>query len=150
VDDTLKAFIDSNPDPRELKRALAVQMYEQGYPHREIQAILSVSSGFISKWTQLYRQLGLLGLFLRHKGSVGYLSEPQRQAVIDHLRSQPTWHLSELQAYLEDQYQVVFASKQSYYALFQAAAISWKKSQKRNPKADPEQVKKKDKRSWSI
>ncbi len=35
----LKAFIQSNPDPRELKRALAVKMTLQGYPHREIQDI---------------------------------------------------------------------------------------------------------------
>jgi putative transposase len=51
--------------------------------------------------------------------------------------------LPELQAHLEDEYQVVFKSKQSYYDLLTEAGLSWKKSQKRNPKTDPELVKKK-------
>jgi putative transposase len=38
---------------------------------------------------------------------------------------------------------VVFDSKQSYYTLFEQAGISWKKTQKRNPKADPALVEKK-------
>jgi putative transposase len=144
VNSTLKSFIESNPDPRELKRAVAVQMYEQGYKHREIQEILSVSSGFISKWTQSYQQQGVLGLQLKHQGSSGYLSEAQRQSVILGLKAQSTWNLSQLQVHLQDEYEVVFASKQSYYTLFQEAGISWKKAQKRNPKADPELVKKKE------
>ena len=32
----LNAFIHSNPDARELKRAVAVQMFFKGYKHREI------------------------------------------------------------------------------------------------------------------
>ena len=44
----LDAFIESNPDPRELKRALAVCMAIEGYKHREIIKILQVSSGFIT------------------------------------------------------------------------------------------------------
>ena len=39
----LDAFIESNPDPRELKRALAVSMTMKGYKHREIIDILQVS-----------------------------------------------------------------------------------------------------------
>jgi len=38
---------------------------------------------------------------------------------------------------------VVFDSKQSYYTLFEQAGISWKKTQKRNPKADSQLVEKK-------
>lgn len=135
--DDLTALIQSNPDSRELKRATAVTMYLQGYKHREIQDVLSVSSGFISKWTQLYQQLGAAGLRLRHQGSVGYLDETQRQAVITWLQSKAAWNLLELQNYLQHEYDVVFSSKQSYYTLFHEAGISWKKTQKRNPKADP-------------
>jgi putative transposase len=50
----LTEFIQSNPDPRELKRAITVSMQLKGYKHREIQESLSVSSGFISKWTQIF------------------------------------------------------------------------------------------------
>jgi len=37
----------------------------------------------------------------------------------------------------------VFESNQSYYDLFALAGISWKKTQKSNPKKDPELVEKK-------
>jgi len=140
---TLQEFIQSNPDPRELKRAIAVNMSQQGMPHGRIQEVLGVSSGFISKWTQAYAQQGVFGLKLGHKGSQGYLSEQQRQSIIDGLKEQEYWNLSELQDQLWQQYGVRFKSRQSYYDLFHAAGLSWKKSQKRNPKKDPDLVQKK-------
>jgi putative transposase len=133
----LKAFIQSNPDARELKRATAVEMYLQGYKHREIQDILGISSGFISKWTQIYHLMGVEGLQLAYQGSIGYLDSIQRQTVIAWLQSKVAWNLTEFQNHIHDEYGFVFKSKQSYYDLFQAAGISWKKTQKRNPKADP-------------
>lgn len=142
MSEELTLFIKSNPDPRELKRALAVQMWLNGYKHREIQESLSVSSGFITKWSQLHERLGLSGLKLAYHGSRGYLTTDQKVATLHWIKTQNYWYLPELQAYLEDQYQVVFQSKQSYYDLFSEAGLSWKKSQKVNPKTDPEQVKK--------
>lgn len=139
----LTAFIQSNPDPRELKRAIAVQMWNKGYKHQDIQDSLSVSSGFISKWTQRYKNQGITSLKLAHRGSVGYLAPEQHAAVIQWLEAKEAWHLAELQIYLEDEYGVVFKSKQSYYNLLSEAGLSWKKTQKRNPKADPDLVKKK-------
>lgn len=144
--DDLNEFIQSNPDPRELKRAVAVQMFLKGYKHREIQEVLGVSSGFISKWTQLYELLGRSGLRLGYQGSAGYLEPEQRQAIIVWLQSKDYWNLAELQAHLQDEYDVVFDSKQSYYTLFEQAGISWKKTQKRNPKENPALVQKKNKR----
>lgn len=141
--DELIELIASNPDPRELKRAVAVQMYLSGLKHREIQGILAVSSGFISKWTQQYELGGIANLKLNYRGSAGYLTSAQRTEVIAWIKTQPYWHLPELQAHLEDEYEVVFKSKQSYYDLLTEAGMSWKKSQKRNPKTDPELVKKK-------
>ena len=41
--DDLNDFIRSNPDARELKRAVAVQMFFKGYKHREIGESLGVS-----------------------------------------------------------------------------------------------------------
>ncbi len=38
--------------------------------------------------------------------------------------------------YLQEQYSVVYQSKQSYYDLMQAAGWSYHKSEKRNPKRD--------------
>ena len=53
------------------------------------------------------------------------------------------WDLSELSNYIAERYQIEFQSKTSYYQLFKSAGISWKKSQKKNPKGDEELVKKK-------
>lgn len=139
----LNEFISSNPDARELKRAVAVQMFLKGYKHREIRESIGVSSGFISKWTHQYEQLGVSGLSLRYPGSVGSLGAEQRQRVIEWLQGKNYWNLSELQGYLEQDYEVVFTSKQSYYTLFAQAGISWKKTQKCNPKTDPKLVEKK-------
>jgi len=47
-------FIQANPDPRELKRALAVQMMMQNYKHSTIGNILGVSVGFVNKWKYIY------------------------------------------------------------------------------------------------
>lgn len=144
--DDLHDFIASNPDARELKRAVAVQMFGKGYKHREIGESLGVSSGFISKWSRQYKQLGLSGLKLRYLGSVGYLEPEQRQSVIAWLKSKNYWNLAELQAYIEQEYEVIFDSKQSYYTLFEQAGISWKKTQKRNRKANPELAREKNRR----
>lgn len=141
--DELNQLIQNNPDPRELKRALAVQMVRQEYCHWKIQQVLQVSSGFISKWTQADEQQGVSGLRLQHKGSVEYLDARQRQAVLEWLEQKNYWNLQELQAHIDDNYGVVFQSNQSYYELFHASGISWKKTQKRNPKKDPELVEKK-------
>lgn len=117
-------------------------MVLQDYQHREIQALLQVSSGFISKWTQAFEQHGVEGLRLQHKGSTGYLDAQERLAVLEWLKQKNYWDLQELQAYLENSYNVVFRSLQSYYELFHIAGISWNSTQKHNPKKDPELVKK--------
>lgn len=141
--DNLSDFIRSNLDPRELKRAVAVQMFLKGYNHREIQESLGVSSGFISKWTDCYKHFGVAGLKLGYQGSEGYLEPEQRQAVITWLKRKNYWNLAQLQGHIEQEYQVVFDSNQSYYTLFEQAGISWKKTQKCNPKADAQLVEKK-------
>ena len=58
-DSSLSAFIASNPDARELKRALAVQMTLLGLKQGAIQAILGVQSSFISTWKQRYLAEGV-------------------------------------------------------------------------------------------
>ena len=147
--DDLHDFIQSNLDGRVLKRAVAVQMFLKGYKHREIQESLSVSSGFISKWHQVYKALGIAGLKLGYRGSRGYLEPKQRQAVITWLQTKNYWNLAELQGHIQDAYEVVFDSRQSYYTLFEQAGISWKKTQQRNPKQDPILVQKKSRRLQS-
>ncbi len=139
----LRDFIDNNPDPRELKRALAVQMVIQKYSYFEIRDVLQVSVGFISKYKQLFKEQGISGLTLKYQGSTGYLAPSAHKAVIKWLQKKNYWNLAELKQHVLDTYNVVFASSQSYYDLFKAAGISWKKTQKCNPKLEPELVEKK-------
>lgn len=139
----LDTFIESNPDSRELKRALAVRMTLQGYSHREIMKILQVCSGFISKWKGEYIINGIEALKLGYKGSKGYLTQEDKKEVFRWLDQEENWILSELEYYIAQRFGVVFAAKSSYYDLFHEAGISWKKSQKKNPKKNPELVAKK-------
>ena len=76
---------------------------------------------------------------------MGYLKPEERAAIIDWVRKKNYWNLGELKAYIESRYEIVFSSQQSYYEIFESAGLSWKKSQKRNPKTDTELVKKKPK-----
>ena len=137
-------FIQRNPDPRELKRALAVQMVMQNYKHSTIGNVLGVSVGFVNKWKYIFVEQGVRGLRLKYKGSKSYLNSEQKQNILTWLQQKNYWHLSELKEYVEDNFNVVFESNQSYYDLFKQANISWKKTQKKNPKKDPELVAKKN------
>lgn len=136
----LEEFISSNPDARELKRALAVNLALKRYRYNEISEILNVSNKFVEKWKKKYLEGGIIGIKLAYQGSKGYLSGEQKAEVLSWLEEGKHWHVSELEFYLESKYGVKYKSPQSYYALFDEAGISWKKSQKYNPKKDPDQV----------
>jgi putative transposase len=73
------------------------------------------------------------------------LSEAERQEIIDWLKTKDYWDFDELITHIEVNYDVIYQSKQSYYDLLAEAGVTWKKSQKVNPKSEPEVVKKKKK-----
>ncbi len=52
------------------------------------------------------------------------------------------WDLSELECYLIEHYDVVFKAHASYYNLLKEAKISWQKAQPKNPRQDPDFLKK--------
>lgn len=132
---------------REVRKALAVKLVYQGYLYEEIQTILDVSLGSITGWKQAYEQRGIDGLRLNHKGRKSYLSAQQREEVLSWLSTKDTWEIGELEYKLAFDYDVTYESKQSYYDLFEAAGISWKKTTSLNPKAEPDAVAAK-KKSW--
>jgi putative transposase len=136
----LKAFIGVERDGRQVKKALAVKLIYQDYGYEAITAILDVSVGALSKWKQAYERHGLAGFRPQHKGRKSYLSAPEREAVLQWLQAKPIWEVSELEYHLAQHYDVVYESKQSYYDLFDAAGLSWKKTTKVNPKADVKAV----------
>lgn len=140
----LDAWIKTNPDSRELKRAIAVKLSLQGWAYRAIADLLNVSDSFVSQWKNTFQQQGIESLKLSYQGAKSYLTEQQKQQVLTWLQNQEYWDLSELECYLIEQFEVVFKSKTSYYNLLKEAKISWQKAQAKNPRQDPELVKKKN------
>lgn len=130
---TLEELIASNPDPRELKRALAVKMRLQGMKHREIQEVLAVHSSYISRWERKYREGGLEKIRLGYRGSKGYLDEKKRVAVIKWIEQKSERNLWEVIDHLEKKYGVIYRSMQSYYQLLKSAGMSWQKGRKKVP-----------------
>ncbi|MEG4812697.1 winged helix-turn-helix domain-containing protein, partial [Microcoleus sp. F8-D1] len=139
----LESFIKSEIDARELKRAIAVRMAVEGKFYHEISKIFGVSEFFVCHWKKQFKTKGIEGIKLGHKGSKGYLTALQNTEVIEWLKNKEYWSLDELVTYLDREFGVIYKSKQSYYELFKQAKISWKKTQKINPKYDAELVKKK-------
>jgi len=147
--DTLEQFIQSNPDPRELKRAIAVQMSQRGHSYREIRDVLQVSVGFVTSCCQRYKAVGLKGLRLNYWGTLGYLNAQQKQELFDWLAQKDAWTMEEVVDHIEDTYNVIYRSQQSYYALLKQAGFSWKKSQPMHPDKDDERVEEKKLKLWS-
>ncbi len=138
--EALKGFIRQQRDSRQVKKALAVKLLYQGHSYESVVSILDVSLGAIHEWKQLYEAGGLPGFEPKHKGSKGYLTPDEKASVLTWLKQKSIWTLGELEYHLAAEYDVTYASKQSYYDLFDAAGISWKKTSKVNPKGDAEAV----------
>jgi transposase len=141
LDDWLK----SNPDARELKRALAVKLALQDWRYDAIASTLNVSKSFVSKWKKQFQEAGIKGLKLSYQGRKSYLSPQEKETTIAWLHQQKYWDLSELECYLVQQYDVSFQSLTSYYNLISEARITWQKAKKKNPRQDSEVVKKRNK-----
>lgn len=142
----IQEFIAVCADVREVRKALALKLVYQGYLYDEIQKILDVSRGSITGWKKAYEEKGIDGLRLSYKGRKSYLLGVEREEVLSWLQTKDTWELGELEYQLAFEYDVVYESKQSYYDLFEQAGISWKKTTKLNPKANPDAVAEKKKR----
>lgn len=146
--ETLQQFIKSNPPARDLKRSLAVQMSQQGHSYRTIRDVLQVSLGFIAQAKQRYEREGIKGLKSNYWGTQGYLSAQQKQALFQWLAQRDDWTLEEVIEQIATEYEVVYQSQQSYYALLKQAGLSWKKSQPRHPDKDEAQVQEKKTKLW--
>lgn len=143
--DELCIFINEAKESKEIKRALAVKMILEGKSYQEIKELLKVSHSFISKWKNQAIFQGVDSLKLQYKGTQGYLKPEQKVKIIQWLQAQDYLRLSDLKHHLEQEYDVIFESDQSYYSLFKSAQISWKKTQKNNPAKNDDLVKAKKK-----
>ena len=66
------------------------------------------------------------------------MNTQQREEVLAWLQTNECWELGELEYELAFEYDVLYESKGSYYDLFDAAGITWKKTSSANPKANEE------------
>jgi len=94
----------------------------------------------VSKWKGQYEAEGAAALRLRHRGSEGYLREADRQAIVQWIGTHETVSVEAVRDYIEEQYGVVYQSKQSYYELLEAGGMSYHRSEKGNPKRNEAQV----------
>ena len=144
--ETLEQFIQSNPDTKELKRALAIQMSERGHNYREIRDVLQVSLGFVTNSKQRYDAEGIEGLRSKYWGTQGYLSKLQKQEIYNWLEQKDYWMIEEMIDHIEEHYGILYQSQQSYYNLLKQGGFSWKKSQPKHPDKDEAQIVEKKKR----
>ncbi len=132
--DALNQFLDETRDTREYKRALAVKLAHENIAYDTIVTMLQVSKAFISKWKCIAAEASIEGFRMGYHGASSYLSTEQRDQTLAWLREQETWLVPALQSYLQETFQVVYQSLQSYYNFLHVAGLSWKKSQATNPK----------------
>ncbi len=124
----------------ETKRAVAVKMSLNGYTVEQICNLLNVSKGFIDKWRARYNKEGVSCFAIAYKGSERFLSKKQLEDVFQFINSKRSCRLEELINYIQNEFKVVYKSKQSYYFLFEQCGMSWKKIEKSSPKKDGKKV----------
>ena len=124
----------------EQKRALAIKMVIQGYTYEQISELLNVSAFFIDKYRALYKKQGATCFSLKYKGSKSFLTKEQLIEVNKFINTKSNCNIEELIAVIKKRYRVNFKSKQTYYDLLHDAGMSWKKTEKVNPKKDDEKV----------
>ena len=133
----------NNGDPREIKRAISVKMFLSGFSRESISSILNVGVDFVTKWNKIYREQDVNGLLLGHIGSEGYLTDEERRSIHKYIKTHETMTIEELSSYIKTNYGVSYSSPSSYHKLLHEANMSWKKTEKVNPKRDEEAVIKK-------
>lgn len=132
-----------NTGSLKFKRALAIKMIKSNYTVEEICNLLTVTKSFIEKWRAIYNKEGAKSLNPKHKGSKGFLTKTQLDDIYSFIRTKDTCHLNELIEYIKVNYKLSYKSKQSYYDILTKSGMSWKKTEKINPKKDEELVKSK-------
>lgn len=136
----LAELIEETKDARELKRALSVKMVQSGMAATQVGELLHVTPQYVRKWQGRYESGGVEALRMGYRGSESYLREEQRQEVEEWIGTHETVSVEEVRDYIEEQYGVVYRSKQSYYEFLEAGGMSYHRTEPGNPKHDEGQV----------
>lgn len=151
--DAIDELIKTTPDARIVKRALVIKMLHNGLSGQQISHLLNVSEQYVSKWKGLYKDEGASGLNLGYKGRPAYLAPEERQDIIAWIGRQKTIVIEDVIQYVEEQYGVIYQSKQSYYDLLAEGGMSYHKAELTNPKRNEAQIEQKReeiKKNWRI
>ena len=138
--ETLAQLLEETPDVRELKRAVSVKLGEEGMATEAVAKVLQVTPRAVRRGRKRYEQEGVEGLQVKYRESESYLSVEQWQEIEDWLGTQETLTLEEGREEIEARYGSVYQSQQSYYALLDASGLSYRRTEKGNPKRNEEQV----------
>ena len=92
----LTEFIQSNPEARELKRAVAVKMALQGEPYAKITKLLEMHKSSITIRMHKFEAEGLDGIKLAYQGTKSYLTPEHRAETITWLKTRDCWNIDEL------------------------------------------------------
>jgi transposase len=95
---------------------------------------------YISKWKVKYDSEGISALFIADKGSKGYLTQEQKQEILPWISQHNTRKIAEVITYIEQNYQVIYQSKQSYSDVLEQGGMSYPRSAPKHPKHNPERV----------
>lgn len=137
---SLDEIINESRDAREVKRAVCVKMALSEMPTVQVCTLLNISPQYVSKWRGKYEAEGAESLLLAHRGSESYLSDEDRAQIAAWIKARETISIEAVRDYVEGEFGVVYESKQSYYDLLRLGAMSYHKSEQRNPKRDEAQV----------
>lgn len=130
----LEDFLATVRDAREYKRALVVHLGERGYRAAEVARIVGVSEAFVSTCRKRYAADGVASFTLGYRGGTSFLSAEEREETVAWIADHPHPNVRVVRTYLQETFGVVYESRQSYYALLNAAGLSHKQIQARNPK----------------
>jgi putative transposase len=144
--DQVNTFLNTTKDAREYKRALAVKLLLLEFEPHDIAALLQVTESFVSKWKMLCFEHGVDVFVLKYHGYQGYLTSEQRLSITEWIKTQKIQSIDDLVAYIRTTYRIEFKSRQSYYDLFDAAGITWKRAQSQHPAKDSNRIATKKKR----
>ncbi len=137
---TLDEIINKSTDYREIRRALSVKMLRSAMTPKRITELLNVSEQFVSKWKKRYEQAGAAGLHMAYQGKRPYLNSDQQQVVVEWIQGHETVSVETLRDHIEEEYSVIYRSKQSYYDLLSAGGMSYHRTVAANPKRDEEEI----------
>ena len=142
----INAFLDTTTDAREYKRAMAVKLLLLAFEPCDIAHILNVTESFVSKWKKQCFEHGVDALTIKYHGYQGYLTSEQRQSITAWMKAQKIQNIDDLIDFIRTTYRIEFKSRQSYYDLFTAAGITWKRAQSQHPDKDLDRIATKKKR----